>query len=234
MIKNVKLKNIVISLFIFMCVFTVFAVSAFASVTLKDGKYEVNVVAIHAQTGEISKMNSSVRNPALLEVENGQIFVILEFADSIYDLAVDDGKGSFVKAEVISENEASKTFTYKFNVKSIDEPVLMQTVVAAMGTKVNFKLDFDKNSLADKTKDSTAISSSNESTKEKNNEDKSGTQTKTETTTQKESAANSSIPNPKTGDNTTQASTSILLIIASAFAILFALYRFKYWETSKK
>lgn len=121
--------------------------SAFASQPLADGQYTINVQALHATTGEVSMADNSIVKPAGLHVQNSIIHVILEMSDSMYDLAVANSSGGFDLAEEIAENSDAKTITYRFTITSIDEPVLMETVVAAMGRKVNFKLAFDRAAL---------------------------------------------------------------------------------------
>lgn len=117
------------------------------AVALQDGQYTIGVEALNSTTGAPSMANDAIKKPAKLEVEAGKIYVLLEMADSMYDLAAEDGAGGFQPAAELSENREAKTFTYKFPVDSIEEPVLMEAVVAAMGRKVNFKLAFDNATL---------------------------------------------------------------------------------------
>lgn len=208
-----SLKKTASSVLAIMMIFVIFTGTALASSNLKDGEYKIKVSAIHAQTGEPSRMNNQITNPVKLEVQNGKIYVILDLADTSYDLAVDNGNGGFTKAQVISENVSSKTFTYKFPVQSIDEPVLMETVVAAMGAKVNFKLAFDKASLVSITQESTANT----------NENKSSTTTQSKSIT----AVSENVANPKTGDHTFDNLANVLFVAMGMSVVTYGVYKLK-------
>jgi len=210
---KMKTTKIIVALIM---TFTLLTGMAFAASPLQDGEYTINVQAVNATTGEPSMANNAITNPVKLQVKDGKIHVILEMADSMYDLAVENGNGGFTLAEELSENTVAKTFTYKFSVKSIDEPVLMETVVAAMGRKVNFKLAF---SNASPSVDATSKATTKPSTTNTTN-----TNTTNTTTT---ASANTNVPNPKTGDNTVINLFNVILLAVGASIVTYGVHKTK-------
>lgn len=231
------------SILVLMVGFTLSTGVAFAATTLQDGQYNIGVEALNATTGAPSMANDSIKKPVKLEVKNSKIYVILEMADSMYDLAAQNSAGGFDLAEELSENTAAKTITYKFNVKSIEEPILMETIVAAMGRKVNLKLAFDKASLVNvtpksttpATKTTTTVTTVNTTTPTKTTtatkttpSTKTITPTKTtpsETTvnTATNINTNTNVQNPKTGDDTF---VNLFNVILLAFGVSIVAYGF--------
>lgn len=199
-------KKITNSILAIVMMITFFTGASFAATPLQDGEYTISVQAVNATTGEPSMANDSITKPVKLEVINSEIYVILEMADSMYDLAVENSAGAFDLAEELSENTVAKTFTYKFHVRSIDEPVLMETIVAAMGRKVNLKIEFDKASLVNVT----------------------ATSTNTTTTV---GNADTNVPNPKTGDNTLVNLFNVILFAIGASVVTYGGYKIKERKT---
>lgn len=207
--KGFRIGTGIIALIMTLMVFTG---GAFASTTLQNGKYTIEGQAVNATTGAASMANDAIVKPLNLEVENGNVFVILEMANSMYDLAIEKKPGEFVKAEEIADNEANKTYTYKFQVAGIEEPALMQAVVGAMGRAVTFKLTFDKSTLVYVTqKTTTPAAGANPSTQ---------TVTNTATSTSTPVAAGE-VVNPKTSDNTF---ANLLNVILVALAMSIVIY----------
>ncbi len=210
-----SLKKIANGILAITMMITLFTGVSFASTPLQDGEYTISVQAVSATTGEPSMANDSITKPVKLEVNHSKIYVILEMADSMYDLAVENSAGAFDLAEELLENTVAKTFTYKFPVKSIDEPVLMEMIVAAMGRKVNFKIKFDKASLVDVTTKSSTPAE---------------TTTNTATTV---SNTDTIVSNPKTGDNTLVYLFNVILFGIGLSIITYRRYRMKERKTVK-
>ncbi len=204
-----KLKKLTAGLFAFMMVLTLSqGGTAKAASNLKDGNYTIGVKAINTSNGETSNADSAIKKPVKLEVKGGKIFVIAEMDSAMEDLGV---KGSG-KATVVSKT--SKTATYKFQVSSIDQPVVVETVIAVMGKKVEFKIAFDKGSLKE-----VASSSSSSSTKDNAKADSN----KTESTNKADKGASTeTVSNPKTGDNSL---TSVYGVVAGAAILSVILFR---------
>jgi heme-binding NEAT domain protein len=192
-----NLKKIGAGILTIMMTLVLFVGTAAASTQLQNGQYTINVQALHATNDEPSRSDGSIVKPVKLEVQSNKIFVILEMANSMYDLAVDNGSGSFALAEEVAENEADKTVTYKFPVSTIDQPVSVEAVVAAMGSKVKFRIAFDKGTLTNVTPQAAAPS---------------------QNTSKTSGNTNTEVANPQTGDNSF-AYLGILVLIASALSI---------------
>ncbi|MCB2287825.1 NEAT domain-containing protein [Clostridium algidicarnis] len=183
-------------------------VKAFAAETLSDGEYTINVQALNSSTGELSSQASNaITNPVKLEVNNSKMYVILEMKDTMSDLTVKNSAGTFDSASKISQNGDAKTVTYKFLVDSIDEPVQVESNVAAMGRKTSFKINFDKNTIK-------AITTQAKSSEVKG-ANVNGSNNKNDTITTKN---NGNVSNPKTGDNSFL-NLSIVIFIASIMSI---------------
>lgn len=196
----------------------VFTGVTFAAAPLQDGQYTISVDAVNASNGSPSMANDSIVKPVKLDVKNGKIFVTMEMEDAMYDLAVETADGSFKVAEEVSENIAAKTITYKFEVKSIDEPVLMETIVAAMGRKVNFVLQFNKGSLVNATpQGSTASNTTPANT----------TSTNTTTTNTTTTNTSTNVENPKTGDNVLSNLMNVILVALVMTGATYGVYHIK-------
>ncbi|WP_026478641.1 NEAT domain-containing protein [Alkaliphilus transvaalensis] len=199
----------------------VFTGVTFAAAPLQDGQYTISVDAVNASNGSPSMANDSIVKPVRLDVEKGKIFVTMEMADSMYDLAAETADGSFKVAEEVSENVAAKTITYKFEVKSIDEPVMMETIVAAMGRKVNFVLQFNKGSVVNVTpQGSTASNTTPANTTSTNT-----TTTNTTNTTTTNTSTN--VENPKTGDQVLSNLMNVILVALVMTGATYGVYHIK-------
>lgn len=198
-----KLKKLATGIFAFMMVLTLSqGGTAKAATNLKDGNYTIGVKAINTSNGETSNADSSIKKPVKLEVKDGKIFVIAEMDNAMEDLAV---KGSG-KATVVSKT--SKTSTYKFQVSSIDQPVIMETLIAVAGMKVQFRIDFDKGSLKEVSSSTTKDKADSSKTESTNKADK--------------GASTKEVSNPKTGDNSL---VSVYGVVASAAILSVILFR---------
>ncbi|MBS4021069.1 MAG: NEAT domain-containing protein [Dethiobacter sp.] len=115
----------------------------------------VTVKAMHAtDEGTVSSADSNLIKLAQYKVVNGitYVYVTMNRADIMSNLGVINTAGEFTPAEVAAENlrgatSQEKTRTYKIEVASFDDSVLMQTTVdrGAMGVaQVQFRLVFEK------------------------------------------------------------------------------------------
>lgn len=200
-----------------MMIFTLFAGVTFTAAALEDGEYNIDLKAVNTTTGEISNADSTITKPVTLEVENNKIYVILEMADSMYDLALETSDGNFELAEELSENIEANTFTYRFPVENIDEPVMASAVVAAMGRNVNFKLVFEADSLTSDISKSTI-----------SEPDTSGsTEAEPDNATSTDNNVNNNVPDPITDDDTLFNLRNVILLGFAILVVTYGIYKFK-------
>jgi|GEM_PF-6969734 len=204
--KGSKLITSVLAIIMTFMLFTGVAAAA----NLEDGEYTIQVKAVNSTNGTPSMADTYIKKPVKLEVKGNKIYTILTMSESdiMIDLAAPNSAGGYDAAEIILDNKTANEKTYRFQVASIDTPVTMQVVVAAMGRKVNFNIEFDKASLKSTAdnKATTAAATSKPATQAANN-------------------STTPVANPKTGDNGFNGILAVAFIAGVASIVTYLNYK---------
>ncbi|PFX67221.1 cell surface protein, partial [Bacillus cereus] len=90
--------------------------------TIKDGEYSINFKALKDQTDEISMMNTYTKSPGVLKVKDGKKYVSFTLTNSSWITKFEFEKnGSFVDANVISEDKKADTRVVEVEVPDLSE-----------------------------------------------------------------------------------------------------------------
>ncbi|UNC93081.1 NEAT domain-containing protein [Candidatus Contubernalis alkaliaceticus] len=118
-----------------------------ASEEIEDGTYHLQAMFMHETLDQPSMANGNLVNPVTLEIKEGKIFTIFTMtgADGMTDLQVK--VNSFVPVEIISEDAAANSKTYKLEVVDFDTPVTLQAHIPVIDMTVKFRMIFDLDTL---------------------------------------------------------------------------------------
>ncbi|WP_208591989.1 NEAT domain-containing protein [Gracilibacillus suaedae] len=124
-----------------------------SDIKIEDGKYTIDFTALHASKDEESRMADYFASPAVLEVSDGEAFVLLDIQDErgqLTEIRLDDN-GTHTNGEIVS-GEAPGNRTVKYPISYLSEPINAEVdmYVAEMDYENTqpFRLLFDETSIS--------------------------------------------------------------------------------------